>query len=95
MILATVNRSVAGSKTKTLNSAQTKSVSSQSEIESGTINIGKQIYLKLIMFICQLILVQTLLHSDTDITDRFDLDNGQRDNFYDIGRIKLKSGQVV
>ena len=28
--------------------------------------------------------------SDTDITDRFDLDTGQRDNFYDIGRIKLK-----
>ena len=24
--------------------------------------------------------------SDTDITDRFDLDNGQRDNFYDVGR---------
>ena len=33
MILATVNRSVAGSKTKTLNTAQTKSVTSQAEIE--------------------------------------------------------------
>ena len=32
--------------------------------------------------------------SDTDITSRFDLDNGQRDNFYDIGRIKLKDGEV-
>ena len=29
--------------------------------------------------------------SDTDITSRFDLDNGQRDNFYDIGRIKIKN----
>ena len=29
---------------------------------------------------------------DTDITDRFTLDTGQRDNFYDIGRIKLKNG---
>ena len=28
--------------------------------------------------------------SDTNITDRFELDNGQRDNYYDIGRIKLK-----
>ena len=28
--------------------------------------------------------------SHTDITDRFDLDNGQRDNYYDVGRIKLK-----
>jgi hypothetical protein len=33
--------------------------------------------------------------SDTDITDRFDLDTGQRDNFYDIGRIKLKPGAIV
>ena len=33
--------------------------------------------------------------SDTDITSRFDLDTGQRDNFYDIGRIKLKPGAIV
>ena len=33
--------------------------------------------------------------SDTDITSRFDLDTGQRDNFYDIGRLKLKSGAVT
>jgi len=30
--------------------------------------------------------------SDLDITERYELDNGQRDNFYDIGRIKLKAG---
>ena len=33
--------------------------------------------------------------SHTDITSRFDLDNGQRDNFYDIGRIKLKPGALT
>ena len=33
--------------------------------------------------------------SNTDITSRFELDNGQRDNFYDIGRIKLKPGAIV
>ena len=33
--------------------------------------------------------------SDTDITDRFDLDNGQRDNFYDVGRLKLKTGALT
>ena len=31
--------------------------------------------------------------SDTDVTDRYELDNGQRDNFYDIGRLKLKPGK--
>ena len=35
--------------------------------------------------------VPTATSSDTDITNRFDLDNGQRDNFYDIGRIKIKT----
>jgi hypothetical protein len=33
--------------------------------------------------------------SHTDITDRFNLDTGQRDNFYDIGRIKLKDGSLT
>jgi len=33
--------------------------------------------------------------SHTDITSRFELDNGQRDNFYDIGRIKLKTGELT
>ena len=31
---------------------------------------------------------------DTDVTDRFELDTGQRDNYYDIARLKLKSGKV-
>ena len=32
---------------------------------------------------------------DTDITDRFDLDTGQRDNFYDIARLVRKTGKVA
>ena len=36
----------------------------------------------------------TATSSDTDITSRFDLDNGQRDNFYDIGRLRLKPGAL-
>ena len=30
--------------------------------------------------------------SHSDVTDRYELDNGQRDNFYDLGRIILKPG---
>lgn len=33
--------------------------------------------------------------ANTNVTDRFILDNGQRDNFYDIGRIKLKTGAIT
>ena len=32
---------------------------------------------------------------DTDITDRFDLDTGQRDNFYDIARLVRKTNKVA
>ena len=95
MILATVNRSVAGSKTKTLNTAQTKSVTSQSEIESGTINIGKADIFKINNVYMAADFSTNASASDTDITDRFDLDNGQRDNFYDVGRLKLKTGALT
>ena len=30
--------------------------------------------------------------NDTNITDRYNLDNGQRENFYDVARIQLKPG---
>lgn len=31
----------------------------------------------------------------TDITDRYEFDNGQRDSFYDLGKLTLKRGQTV
>ena len=40
-ILGTINRAVAGSKTKTLNASTTLAVSTQATIESGTIGLGK------------------------------------------------------
>ncbi|MBP05799.1 MAG: hypothetical protein CL728_03515, partial [Chloroflexi bacterium] len=33
--------------------------------------------------------------SSGDITDRYELDNGQRDTFYDLGSLKLKTGVVA
>ena len=94
-ILATINRSVADSKTKTLNSNQTVQISSQSTIESGVIGIGKADILQINSVKMAADFSTNATSSDTDITDRFDLDNGQRDNFYDIGRLKLKNGQLT
>ena len=93
-VLATINRSVAGSKTKTLNSAQTVQISSQSTIESGVIGIGKADIFAINSVKMAADFSTNATNSDTDITDRFDLDNGQRDNFYDIGRLKLKDGAL-
>jgi len=38
--------------------------------------------------------VSSVATGDTDITTRYELDTGQRDNFYDHGQIKLKAGQT-
>ena len=39
--------------------------------------------------------VSSVAAGDTDITARYILDNGQKDNFYDHGRIQLKSGATA
>ena len=85
-ILATVNRSVAGSKTKTLNTSSTVQKSNQTEIESGVIGLGKADIYRINNVYMSSGFGAAATTSDTNITSRFDLDNGQRDNFYDIGR---------
>ena len=93
-VIATVQRSVANSKTKTLTENATVTKTSQLEIESGTIGLGKADIYSLKNVYMSSSFAATPTASDTDITSRFDLDNGQRDNFYDIGRIKLKPGSI-
>jgi hypothetical protein len=94
-ILATVSRAVAGSKTKTLNAGSTLAVSTQSTIESGLIGLGKADVYKLNSVYMSANFSTPATTSDTNITSRFTLDSGQRDNFYDIGRIKLKPGNIA
>jgi len=94
-VLATLSRSVAGGKTKTLNSNSTVAISDQTTIESGTIGLGKADVYQVNNVYMAADFSTAATVSDTDITDRFDLDTGQRDNFYDIGRLKLKDGQLA
>jgi hypothetical protein len=94
-ILATVDRSVAGSKTKTLNSNSTVAISDQTTIESGTIGLGKADVYQINAVYMSADFSTAATASDTDITSRFNLDNGQRDNYYDIGRLKLKDGAIT
>ena len=94
-ILATINRSVAGSKTKTLNTASTIQKTDQTEIESGTIGLGKADVIKINSVFMATDFATDATTSDVDVTDRFDLDSGMRDNFYDIGRLTLKTGSIT
>ena len=94
-ILATVNRSVASSKTKTLNSAQTVQIATQATVESGVCGLGRADVYKINNIYMAADFSTNAIAGDTDITDRFTLDTGQRDNFYDIGRLKLKNGAIT
>ena len=93
--LVTVNKTVGTSKTKTLTSASTLAVSTQATIESGVIGLAKADIKQINSVFMAPDFSTAATTSHTDITSRFDLDNGQRDNFYDIGRIKLKDGEVT
>ena len=94
-ILATVNRTVANSKSKTLNSNSTVAISNQTTIENGTIGLGKADVYQINAVYMSANFSTAATSSDTDIIDRFDLDTGQRDNFYDIGRLVLKTGEIT
>ena len=95
-ILATVSRAVAGSKSKTLNSNQTLQVSTEAlATASGGVSIGKADVTAINSVHMAANFSTNATASNTDVTDRFDLDTGQRDNFYDIGRLKLKTGAIA
>ena len=95
-ILATVSRAVAGSKSKTLNSSQTLQVSTEAlATASGGVSIGKADVTKINAVYMAADFSTNATASDTNVTDRFTLDTGQRDNFYDIGRLVLKTGAIA
>ena len=92
---ATITRSVAGEKTKTLSSDSTTTVNTSALASESRIGLGKAdiFALKSVHMAADFSTAATT--SDTDITDRFDLDNGQRDSFYDIGSIIRKPGALA
>ena len=94
-ILATINISIADSKTKVLNSNSTVAISTQSIIESGVIGLAKADVFKINNVYMSSGFGATASASDTNITSRFTLDTGQRDNFYDIGRLVLNTGELT
>lgn len=58
-------------------------VASSVSITSGYYSLGKADIIRIVSIVDS---------TSTNVTERFTLDNGQRDNFYDIGRITQKPG---
>ena len=94
-ILATVSRSVVEEKTKTLVTGETRNHTSLADIKKqGGMRLSKADIYKLNSVKMATAFGTYSSSGEVDITDRFELDNGQRDNFYDIGRVTLKKGAV-
>ena len=94
-ILTTISKSIGDLKTKNLTENATVAISSQTIIESGTIGIGKADIFRINNVYMSPNFSTVATTSHTNITSRFNLDNGQRDNYYDIGRIVLKTGELT
>ncbi len=94
-ILATVSRSVVEEKTKTLVTGETRNHTSLADIKKqGGMRLSKADIYRLNSVKMATAFGTYSSSGEVDITDRFELDNGQRDNFYDIGRVTLKKGAV-
>ncbi len=59
------------------------------------VSLGKADIIKLVKITMSADFTTAATSSDIDITDRYELDNGQRDNFYDLGRILLKPNTPI
>ena len=95
-IIATITRSTVSSKSKTLNASQTKQIATLVLATArGGVNIGKADVFEVASVHMAANFSTNATTSDINVTERYELDNGQRDNFYDIGRLKLKSGKSL
>lgn len=83
-IIATINLNVKPEKVKTLTSTTVSGVT----LSSGVGDLA-------ISDVFKIIEIRDTGDSNAIVTDRFTLDTGQRDNFYDHGSIQLKSGESV
>ena len=95
-IKATINRSFVTSKTKTLQSNTIKNITTLANaIKQGGINLGKTDIYRINAIYMASSFGSNATTSDLNVTSRYELDNGQRDNYYDVGRIVLKPGQLA
>jgi hypothetical protein len=93
-ILATISASVVGAKTKT-DTEGTKTVDTEALATATEINLGRADVHQIESIFMAADFSTVADSDDTDVTDRFTLDTGQRDNFYDMGRIIKKNGALA
>ena len=95
-VIATISASVVGAKTKTATAGETVTIDTEALAATNTtISLGKADVFRINSVFMAADFSTAADSDDTDVTDRFDLDTGQRDNFYDISRLVRKTGKVA
>jgi len=79
-------------KSKTYVTGAQTAITSPNTTQGGYDSLGKSDILRITAIYMSANLSTAATTSDTNITDRYNLDDGQRENFYDVGRIQLKPG---
>ena len=96
--ITTINKTNAAAlrKSKTLNINSTTDVTTKAGATAAIISLDKADIYRLKSISMSDTAFGTSYNSSgaSDITDRYDLDNGQRSTFYDLGRIILKPGKT-
>ena len=91
-VLATISASVVGAKTKTSTTGSTLTIDTEALAATNTtINLAKADVYQINSIYMAADFSTAATTSDTDVTDRFTLDTGMRDNFYDVSRLVRKS----
>ena len=93
-VIATISASVVGAKTKTDTTGTTVTIDTEALATDDFISLGKADVHKLNSVFMAADFSTAADTDDTDVTDRFELDTGQRDTYYDIARLTLKPGKV-
>ena len=94
-VIATISASVVSAKTKTSNTGATTVIATEALATANTISLGKADVTNIQSIFMAADFSTTPTINDTEVTDRFKLDTGQRDNFYDIGRLVIRPGKVA
>ena len=93
-IIGTIRKTIS-QKSKTLVQDFAQAINSPQTTLGGFDNLSKADIFKIKNIYMSANLSTVATTSDTVVTSRYILDNGQRDTFYDIGRIQLKSNSIA
>ena len=94
-IITTMSTSVAGAKAKTDNTDITKTFDTAAASGLANLNLGHADVYNVQSVFMSTDFNTAATSADTLITDRFEFDTGQRDNFYDIASLIRKPGQAA